>query len=247
MRMNYIIGYFKPFMVMMLLLRGVIKTLNINDEYVFDRPPSLTIKQRCVLLLLKQLIEKNNRKMALLTLVFSALTNIHISYKTIERLYSDEKIALIFNQLHNEFLSYKIDKSKIDLCEDGTGYSLTISRYYASKIQKLKNKLKDIDGQHSKKSKKKKQVFVYSFQLLDIKIRIYINYETSFKNEQKAYFKAIKMAEKLNIKINSIKLDKYYSKQISVKYLADKNKRIKFYLIPQKNAKIKECLNWKRM
>ncbi len=224
-----------------------IKTLNINDVYVFGRPPSLTIKQRCILLLLKQLIGKSNREMALLTLVFSALTNVHISYKTIERLYSDEKVALVFNQLHDELLGYKIDKSKIDLCGDGTGYSLTISRHYASEAQKLKNKLKDIDGQHSKKSKKKKQVFVYSFQLLDLKTRMYISYGTSFKSEQKAYFKAIKMIEKLGITIHSLRLDKYYSKQMYVKYLADKNKGIKFYLIPQKNATIKGCLNWKIM
>lgn len=76
---------------------------------------------------------------------------------------------------------------------------------------------------------------------------MYISYGTSFKSEQKAYFKAIKMAEKLGIAIHSIRLDKYYSKQIYVKYLADKNKGIKFYLIPQKNSTIKGCLNWKEM
>lgn len=224
-----------------------IKTLNINDDYVFGRPPSLMIKQKCILLLLKQLIGKSNREMALLTLVFSALTNVHISYKTIERLYSDDKVALVFKQLHNELLDYKIDKSRIELCGDGTGYSLTISRHYASEAQKLKNKLKDVKGQSSKKSKKKKQVFVYSFQLLDLKTRMYISYGTSFKSEQKAYFQAIKMAEKLGITIHSIRLDKYYSKQIYVKYLAERNKGIKFYLIPQKNATIKGCLNWKEM
>lgn len=86
-----------------------IKTLNINDEYVFGRPPTLKTKQKCILLLLKQLIGKSNREMALLTLVFSALNNLHISYKTIERLYSDNKVALVFKQLHNEILIYKID------------------------------------------------------------------------------------------------------------------------------------------
>lgn len=224
-----------------------IKTLNITDEYVFGRPPILKTKQKCILLLLKKLIGKSNREMALLTLIFSALTNVHISYKTIERLYSDDKVALVFNQLHKEILDHKIDKSKIDLCGDGTGYSLTITRHYASEAQKLKNKLKDAKGQCSTKSKKKKQVFVYSFQLLDLKTRMYISYGTSFKSEQKAYFKAIKMAEKLRITIHSIRLDKYYSKQTYVKYLADKNKGIKFYLIPQKNATIKGCLNWKGM
>jgi len=224
-----------------------IKILDYNEKNTLGRPPSLTLKQKCTLLLLKQLIGKSNREMALLTLVFSALTKVNVSYKSIERLYSDDKVSLVFNILHKEILNYKLDNSKIDLCGDGTGYSLTISRHYASEAMKLKNKLKEAKGQHSKKTKKKKQAFVYSFQLFDLKSRKYISYGTSFKSEQKAYFKAIKMAEELEIKIASIRLDKYYSKQVYVKYLSDRYKGIKFYLIPQKNATIKGCSRWKGM
>lgn len=230
-----------------LFIDKAINILNYDEKNTIGRPPSLTLKQKCILLLLKQLIGKSNREMALLTLVFSALTKVNISYKTIERLYSDDKVSSVFNILHKEILNYKIDNFKIDLCGDGTGYSLTISRHYASEAIKLKNKLKEVEGQHTKEIKKKKQAFVYSFQLLDLKSRKYISYGTSFKSEQKAYFKAIKMAEKLGITIDSIRLDKYYSKQMYVKYLADKNKGIKFYLIPQKNATIKGCLSWKIM
>lgn len=230
-----------------IFINKAIEKLNFEDKNSIGRPPSLTLKQKCTLLLLKQLIGKSNREMALLTLVFSALTNVNVSYKTIERLYSDEKVSSVFNVLHKEILDYKFDNSQIDLCGDGTGYSLTISRHYASEAVKLKNKLKNVKGQHKKKCKKKKQTFVYSFQLFDLKSRKYISYGTSFKSEQQAYFKAIKMAEKLGITIQSIRLDKYYSKQMYVKYLSNKHKGIKFYLIPQKDATIKGCSSWKGM
>ena len=228
-------------------IEKAIKTLNLPDRNSIGRPNKLTLKQKCVLLLTKQLINKSNREMALLTLIFSALNGINISYKTIERLYSDDKVNLVLNQLHRVILNMKIDTSNIEVCGDGTGYSLTISKHYASEAQKLKNKLKEAKGQCIKKAKKKKLFFVYAFQLLDIKARKYISFGTSFKSEQKAFYEAMKMAKELGISISSIRLDKYYSKQMYVNYLSEFNKDMKFFLIPQKNATIKGCNKWKNM
>ena len=38
--------------------------------------------------------------MAIMVVIFSWLTDIDISYKTVERLYSDEQVVLALNNLH---------------------------------------------------------------------------------------------------------------------------------------------------
>lgn len=205
----------------------------------------LTLKQKVTLLLIKQLIGKSNREMSLLCLLFGALTGIFISYKTIERLYSDEEVFLVLHNMQSLFMT-KIDTNNISTCGDGTGYSLTISKHYASEAQKLKDKLKEVKGQKVK-TKKRKQCFVYAFKLMDIKTRLYLAYGTSFKSEQQAYDRAIEMAQKLSISIKDIRLDKYYSKQIFVEKLSSIFQGIKFYLIPKSNATIKGCSNWHNM
>lgn len=213
--------------------------------------PKLTLKQKVTLLLLKQLINKSNREMEVLCLVFSALSGVFVSYKTIERLYSDEEVSLVLHNMQTLFMK-KIDTSSISACGDGTGYSLTISKHYASEAQKLKDIVKEAKTQNKhtkskKKKKSKKQCFAYAFKLMDLKSREYISFGTSFKSEQKAYDKAIEMALNLKINISEIRLDRYYSKQCFVKDLSEKFLGIKFYLIPKSNATIKGCSNWHKM
>jgi len=214
------------------------------------RIPILTLKQKTLLLLLKELIGKSNREMEFLCLVFGCLNGVYISYKTIERLYSDDDIYLVLNKLQ-EILMMKvnINTTNISVCGDGTGYSLTISKHYRSCAQELKDKLKDIKGQKKVKSnkKKRKQLFVYHFTLMDIKTRFYVAQGTSMKSEKKAFNKAIKMALKFGIQIKDIRLDRYYSGQTLVKTLKEQFKDIQFFLIPKKDALIKGCRNWKQM
>jgi len=214
------------------------------------RIPILTLKQKTLLLLLKELIGKSNREMEFLCLVFGCLNGVYVSYKTIERLYSDDKVYLVLNKLQ-EILMIKvnINTTNISVCGDGTGYSLIISKHYRSCAQELKDKLKEAKGQKKVKSnkKKRKQLFVYHFTLMDIKTRFYIAQGTSMKSEKQAYNKAIKMALNYGIQIKDIRLDRYYSGQSMVKTLKNQFKGIKFYLIPKKNATIKGCRNWKEM
>jgi hypothetical protein len=54
-------------------------------------PHSLTLEQRVKLLLIKQLVGESNRMFANMLDIFSMLSGIDISYKTIERLYSDDE------------------------------------------------------------------------------------------------------------------------------------------------------------
>ena len=183
-------------------------------------------------------------------IIFSCLTDVDVSYKTIERLYSDQEVILALHNLHMLILKKKGIKD-VDCGGDGTGYGLTIKKHYASEAQKLKEKIKTLNGQHKKKKKtkkKKKAVFIYSFAIIDIKTRMYISYGTSFKSEKEAFLDAIKMLEYIGagINIKSIRLDKYFQ-QAYVKYLEEKLGKIDFYIIPKKNATIKGSWEWKRM
>ena len=113
----------------------------INVFYRHKDRHSLSLKKRIRLILVKELTEKGNRKTANTLELFSMLGGTDISYKTIERLYSDNLLELaLFNLL---ILSLKKRGIKeINACGDATGYSLTISKHYSSYVQKLNEKSK---------------------------------------------------------------------------------------------------------
>lgn len=128
---------------------------------------------------------------------------------------------------------------------------MTIKKHYATEAQKLKDKIKESKGtfpkKKSKKKEHKKREFIYSFALMDIDTRLYVAYGTSFKSEQKAFLQSLKMAEGLDIELDIIRLDKYYSCQKYVSLIGTKFKQVKFYLVPKKNATIEGPWEWKRM
>jgi len=207
--------------------------------------PILTLEQKVLALLLKHLIGKSNREMSFMLIVFSWLTNMEVSYKTLERLYSDQEVILALHNLHVLILKKKGVKD-VNCGGDGTGYGLSIKKHYATEAQKLKEKIKTASGQNNKDKKGKKALFIYSFALIDIQTRMYIAYGMSFKSEKEAFLCAIRMLEELGLNIQSIRLDKYYQ-QAYVKYLGEKFKGINFYIIPKKNSTIRGSLEWKKM
>jgi len=206
---------------------------NIKIHRGRGKPPKLTLEQRMRIFLIKQLIDKSNRNMAYMLDLFCLVMGIDISYKTIERLYSNEDLKLALYNLHILLLQKK-EVRDVDCGGDATGYGLVIRKHYASYVQKLKDKAKKQDG------RKKKKHFAYKFTLIDLKTRMYICYGSSLKSEKRAYKKAMKMLEELKIKVKSIRLDKYYSFPSYVKYF----KGIKIFIIPRKNAKLGHGEDW---
>jgi len=63
----------------------------------------LTLKQK--LILIKQLVGKSNREFAYMLEMFSMIS--YISYKTVERLYSDELVMMALHNLHVLLLKKK--------------------------------------------------------------------------------------------------------------------------------------------
>lgn len=196
------------------------------------KTPKLKIQQRLRLFLVKQLIDKSNRNMAYMLDLFCILMNIDISYKTVERLYSDTELKIVLHNLYVLLLKEKKVKD-IDCCGDATGYSLTIRKHYASIVQKRKLKAK-------KQDRKKKKHFAYQFALMDLKSKMYVCYGMSLISEKRAFDQAMKMLKELNISMKSIRLDKYYSFPCYVKQFP----KVRVYILPRKDAKLGHGENW---
>ena len=112
------------------------------------------------------------------------VSGIDISYKTVERLYSDELVMMALRNLHVLLLKKK-GITQSDATGDGTGYSLTVKKNYESNAQELKDKAKenrnegddnnDNKGKQSADDKGKqsqKSALAYSFRLMDLKTKM---------------------------------------------------------------------------
>ena len=193
--------------------------------------PSLKIDQRLRLLLISQLAGKSNRMMAYMTKLFAVITGIDRSYKTIERLYSDNELELALLNLW-QILLEKNNVQAVDCCGDATGYGLFISKHYCSIVQKLKDKAKE--------SENTKKCFVYKFALMDLSTKMYVAVGTSLISEKRAFDKAMQMLKEIGVKIKSIRLDRYYSFPCYVNLF----KESKVYIIPRKDAKLGHGIAW---
>jgi len=89
------------------LVQEAVQSLQIVTGETRGIKPKLILEQKVLLLLLKHLIGKSNRDMAIMIVIFSWLTDIDISYKTVERLYSDDQVILALNNLHSLILKKK--------------------------------------------------------------------------------------------------------------------------------------------
>jgi len=226
------------------LVNEAVDMIKIHREK--GRKPELTLKQKVTLILLQRLIGKSNRNMAYMLDAFSLLSGIDVSYKTIERLYSDEEVEMALHNLHILILKKKGIKN-IDTSGDGTGYSLTIRKHYASEVEKRKDKAKKSETYTSQSKGKEKRAFTYSFKLLDLDSKMYIARGISMKSEKEAFERAQEMLNKVcseaKINLNSIRLDRYYSYPSYV----DKLGNTKVYIIPRKNATLRGSWKWKRI
>lgn len=232
----------KAFKELKPLVQEAVSTIKIVKGETRGSKPQLTLEQKLLALLLKHLIGKSNRNMSSMLVLFMWLTEIDVSYKTIERLYSDQEVILGLHNLHMLILKKK-GVNNVNGGGDGTGYTLTVKKHYASEAQKLKDKIKD----NNEDKIHMKTLFVYFFALIDIESHMYVGYGTSFKSEQEAFFSAIIMIKEVGIAIDSLRLDRYYSAQFYVNFINQHLGNVKLYFIPKKNATVKGPWEWKRM
>lgn len=210
-------------------------TASIKVERGQGRKPALSLKQKVILLLLQRLFAKSNRSMTYMIDAFSLLSGVDISYKTVERLYSDPEVEMAIHNLHILILKKKGVKN-IDASGDGTGYSLSIREHYASEVEKRKDEAKESGD-------KGNMAFIYSFKMLDLNSNMYVAHGISMKSEKKAFDKAMEMIGETHLSFDSVRLDKYYSNS---KYVDKFGEKTKVYVIPKKNATLRGSWKWKR-
>lgn len=207
----------------------------IHVERGQGRVPELSLKQKVILILVKELFDKSNRNMEAMLEMFCLLSGVEISYKSVERLYSDPEVEMALHNLHVLIMKRR-GVQDVDASGDGTGYSLQISEHYSSEVKKRKDGVKEAD-ENSKK------LFAYSFKLLDLKTKLYVAWGLSFRSEKQAYERAMTMFDSLGLTLSSIRLDKYYSNPSDVGKLGP---QVKVFVLPKKNATVKGCWAWKR-
>jgi len=159
---------------------------------------------------------------------FSMLSGIDVSYKTVERAYSDDAVKAV---LHNLFVILLKRKGveNVNATGDGTGYSIKVSQHYNT---------------NPRKKSTKRRRFIFSFSLMDLDTKMYIAHGMSMKSERDAFLKAVDFLNDLDIGIKSLRLDKYYSGAATMKLF---NKNVKFFLIPKNNATTHGGFEWRKM
>jgi transposase len=222
------------------------KTVRIKPKH-FGRPPKAQTKQKVLILLAKDLVQFSGRKMANLLALFSLLDDVDISYKTIERAYSDPLVRLI---IHNMFVilvkSKKIKQA--DLTGDGTGYSLTITKHYRSVREKAGDAIKvaavKSDSAEPQTKQEKRRLFTYAFALMDLESNMYVGYGASLKSERAAFEAALSIMRECGVEAKSVRLDQYYAGQSTAAVFG---KDTALYVIPKCNATIRGSYAWKDM
>ena len=129
--------------------------------------------------------------------IFSMISSIDVSYKTIERPYSDDKVVIAIHNLHVLILKKKgVTSSRAT--GDGNGYSLTVKKNYEPYAQKLKEMAKESpdnreeDDKTKKSNGHRKMLFANSFAIMDLETRLYEAIGSSMKSEREAYDRAMK-------------------------------------------------------
>ncbi len=202
-------------------IREAVAVIRIQKRV--GRPKKVDLEKRVMLFLFARLMDKSNRDVEELLELFEPLFGIKVSYKTIERLYSDEEVKLA---LHNLFILLLIEEGVSgEFAGDELDTALTITKYYCSN------------------PKKKGKDFRYVFRVIDLKTGMYVGFGYSNRSEKDAFEKAMRMLKSMGVKINSISLDKYYSSRKTLK-LFDRETAI--YVIPKRNLS-RIGLEWLRV
>ena len=189
------------------------------------RKSAINYTDKTVILLLKDIFEISNRKMARFLAFFSAFTGIEVSYKTVERLYSDPIIMMTVYNMFKVMVRRK-DIKHANISGDGTGYSLTVTKHYSTNVRKQENG---------------KRTFAWAFAFLDLDTNMYVGFGSGMRSEKEAFNNAKWMMDDLGITIDTARLDRYYTYQTITEEFDNDTK---LYLLPKSNTTINGTPKW---
>jgi len=183
-----------------------------REEQKAGRPPKLDLEKKVMLFLFARWINKSNRGTEEALEAFQPLFGFDVSYKTVERLYSDEEVKAA---LHNLFVLLIEDEgSSGNFSGDGSGYSLSVEEHYR------------------KEPIKEGKKYLYVLRIIDIETNLYVGIGFSKISEMDAYNKAMALMKKIGVNVDSISLDKYYS---SRKVIEAFGKKVSLFVLPREN------------
>jgi transposase len=192
-------------------VRQAVEVIN-REEQKMGRPPKLDLEKKVNLFILVRFLNKSNRLAEESLQYFQPLFGVDVSYKYIERLYSDPEVKLA---LHNLFvLLLKEQGASGNLAGDGTGYSVSVENHYRTNPNKFGKK------------------FVHFFSLIDLATGMYVGCGISRLSEWDAFCKAVAMLRRIGATIKSIRLDKYFSTRKVIRMF---DRSVSLFLIPKKN------------
>jgi len=139
----------------------------------------IDVRKRTMLFLFTRLMNKSNRDMEDLLVLFEPLFGVKVSYKSIERLYSDPEVKTV---LHNLFILLLHDEGVSgDFSGDGTGYSLSVTKHYRTDVSK------------------KGHGYLYVFRVIDIDTGFYVavGYSNSLERKPRCISSLRKISHEL--------------------------------------------------
>ncbi|MCL5437079.1 MAG: hypothetical protein M1417_00030 [Candidatus Thermoplasmatota archaeon] len=138
--------------------------------------------------------------------MYSTLSGAGASYKSVERMYSDEEVQLAIHNLHVLMLG-RDDIQSSDATGDGTVYSLAVKENCEPHARKLKDLAKENpdkdeeNGAAVAPKERKRHFFAYSFIVMDLKAKMYVAFglNSSMKSEREAFDRVMSMLSSLDI------------------------------------------------
>ena len=192
-------------------IHEAVAAINLEEQKM-GRPQKLDLEKKVNLFILARFLSKSNRGVEEALEYFQPLFGVDVSYKYIERLYSDPEVKLA---LHNVFvLLLKEEGISGDYAGDGTGYSVSVESHYCSDPKKYGKK------------------YVHFFALIDLGTGMYVGCGTSRHSEWDAFSKAVAMLRQIGAAVKSVRLDKYFSTRTVIKLFG---RSVSLFLIPKKN------------
>lgn len=183
-----------------------------REQQSRGRRPAIDLEKKVLLFLFARLFNKSNRGTEEVLELFQPLFGFDVSYKTIERLYSDAEVQAA---LHNLFvLLVREEGTSGNFSGDGSGYSLSVENHYRTSPRKSGKK------------------YLFTLRIIDVETNFYVGVGFSRKSEMDAFHKALALLKRIGVEMNSISLDKYYS---SRKVLRLFDRRVSMFVIPKKN------------
>ncbi|MGC9016540.1 MAG: hypothetical protein ACP5KM_07180, partial [Conexivisphaera sp.] len=72
-------------------------------------------------------------------------------------------------------------------------------------------------------------MFAYSFRLMDLDTGMYLAWGSSMRSEKEAFEEAVRMLGEVDVRLRSVRLDKYYGESA---YMDHFDGEVKVYVIP---------------